>query len=94
MHEAVWKSRESILREIEIVMDNISIALANNEIPVLKVIKRDSDSAIIYREDAILLQGQLKIMNLTYGTERFEIYTSILKDIQEGLNDDVISKKR
>lgn len=94
VYETVWKSRECILMEIEIVLDNISIALANHEIPVLKVIKRNSDSAIIYHKDAVLLQGQLKIMNLTYGTERFEIYTSILKDIQEGLDSDVISKKR
>jgi hypothetical protein len=79
--------------EIEVVLDQIEIALGNNEIPVLKVVKRNSDSAISY-QDKVTLSGKLKVMDIVYGSARFDIYTSILKDILDGLEMGVTSKKR
>ncbi len=87
--------RENILLEIDKVLDQISIALANREIPVLKVINRNADSGFKFEDYAIVLNiGQLKIMNIRFGTQRFEIYVNILKDIQQGLECNVTSKKR
>lgn len=93
-YEITFKSKDLLIMEIEVVLDQIGIALGNNEIPVLKVVKRNSDSAISYTTDAVILSGELKVMDLVYGSDRFEIYTSILKDILEGLEMGVTSKKR
>ena len=86
---------EVLSMEIEHVLDQISFAFADQCIPVLKVIKRNSEAAITFTNDAILLNTrQIKVMDLRFGTERFQIYKNILKDILDGLMSDSTTKKR
>ncbi len=84
-----------MLQQVGDVLDHIREALENEKIPILKLLSRTTLKAYLYNQHSLDLDSsQMSFVTVKYPSIRFERYVAVLKELETGLQENSVSKKR